>query len=386
MGSENLYMHQQQLQQQQQLVYPSLPSSSSSASAPRALTLQDWNNLNNSVLGGDELNRYMNEVLPNSREYLWPTKFNNNIDSVVPPSLKTSTRPVDFMTSYVHPQKLMQFENSTTTPPPPKGMMMSLSDSFLKLCDTSNSAASIFNIGNGQEERNGSLIDLNQNLGFNSIENCQPEVFAGLAPPSYMPTGCSSGNVTDYQFPNFFAATNSAVQSSGNMLHLPTNNIMDCTHYEDGGHSDDQPFSGGRLTSSFSGYFHVQHSSHDDSPSNSSNKTSSTLRKDGGRKEKHLKPNHPSTTTTAGVAKKPRVVPPSSSSCPTLKVRKEKLGDRIAALHRMVSPFGKTDTASVLTEAMGYIHFLQDQIQVVFHSFIHFTLPHQSHSFFFKKK
>ncbi|KAK9678393.1 hypothetical protein RND81_11G208400 [Saponaria officinalis] len=52
-------------------------------------------------------------------------------------------------------------------------------------------------------------------------------------------------------------------------------------------------------------------------------------------------------------------------SCPPLKVRKEKLGDRIAALHQLVSPFGKTDTASVLTEAIGYIQFLQDQIHTL---------------------
>ncbi|KAL8152000.1 hypothetical protein V2J09_021808 [Rumex salicifolius] len=51
--------------------------------------------------------------------------------------------------------------------------------------------------------------------------------------------------------------------------------------------------------------------------------------------------------------------------CPPFKVRKEKLGDRIAALHQLVSPFGKTDTASVLTEAIGYIQFLQDQIHTL---------------------
>ncbi|CAO2830505.1 unnamed protein product [Amaranthus hypochondriacus] len=52
-------------------------------------------------------------------------------------------------------------------------------------------------------------------------------------------------------------------------------------------------------------------------------------------------------------------------SCPPFKVRKEKLGERIAALHQLVSPFGKTDTASVLTEAIGYIQFLQDQIHTL---------------------
>ncbi|URE30766.1 HLH [Musa troglodytarum] len=51
------------------------------------------------------------------------------------------------------------------------------------------------------------------------------------------------------------------------------------------------------------------------------------------------------------------------SSCSPFKVRKEKLGDRIAALQQLVAPFGKTDTASVLMEAIGYIKFLLDQVE-----------------------
>ncbi|KAM5579097.1 transcription factor bHLH68 [Rosa sericea] len=66
---------------------------------------------------------------------------------------------------------------------------------------------------------------------------------------------------------------------------------------------------------------------------------------------------------TGGMCKKARVQP--SSSQPPLKVRKEKLGDRITALHQIVSPFGKTDTASVLLEAIGYIRFLQSQIEAL---------------------
>ncbi|XP_068667160.1 transcription factor bHLH154-like isoform X2 [Aristolochia californica] len=45
--------------------------------------------------------------------------------------------------------------------------------------------------------------------------------------------------------------------------------------------------------------------------------------------------------------------------------RKEKIGEKVAALQQLVSPFGKTDTASVLLEATGYIKFLQDQVQVL---------------------
>ncbi|XP_030457572.1 transcription factor bHLH68-like isoform X1 [Syzygium oleosum] len=79
-----------------------------------------------------------------------------------------------------------------------------------------------------------------------------------------------------------------------------------------------------------------------------------------------LRPDHSSecnSAATGGACKKARVHP-SSSQLP-LKVRKEKLGDRITALHQLVSPFGKTDTASVLLEAIGYIRFLQGQIEAL---------------------
>nr|AID21676.1 At4g21340p-like protein [Arabidopsis lyrata] len=58
--------------------------------------------------------------------------------------------------------------------------------------------------------------------------------------------------------------------------------------------------------------------------------------------------------------KRPRLETPSHF--PSFKVRKEKLGDRITALQQLVSPFGKTDTASVLHDAIEYIKFLQEHI------------------------
>ncbi|KAL6539189.1 hypothetical protein OROGR_011838 [Orobanche gracilis] len=82
-----------------------------------------------------------------------------------------------------------------------------------------------------------------------------------------------------------------------------------------------------------------------------------------GKSHQHSQ-KHPSEcniTSTHGVTKKARVQ--QSSAQPALKVRKEKLGDRITALHQLVSPFGKTDTASVLSEAIGYIRFLEGQIE-----------------------
>ncbi|PWA80815.1 WRKY domain, Leucine-rich repeat domain, L domain-like protein [Artemisia annua] len=50
---------------------------------------------------------------------------------------------------------------------------------------------------------------------------------------------------------------------------------------------------------------------------------------------------------------------------PFSKARKEKLGDRITALQVLVSPFGKTDTASVLFETCAYIRFLHEQVSVL---------------------
>ncbi|MED6170661.1 hypothetical protein PIB30_033228 [Stylosanthes scabra] len=69
----------------------------------------------------------------------------------------------------------------------------------------------------------------------------------------------------------------------------------------------------------------------------------------------------------------------SSTSTGHAKQRKEKLGERIAALQQLVSPFGKTDTASVLHEAMGYIRFLHDQVQVLCSPYLQ-RLPSSSSS------
>ncbi|XP_019703010.1 transcription factor bHLH112 isoform X2 [Elaeis guineensis] len=68
-------------------------------------------------------------------------------------------------------------------------------------------------------------------------------------------------------------------------------------------------------------------------------------------------------SSTEQAFKKPRIETPSP--LPTFKVRKEKLGDRVTALQQLVSPFGKTDTASVLHEAIEYIKFLHEQVGVL---------------------
>lgn len=110
-------------------------------------------------------------------------------------------------------------------------------------------------------------------------------------------------------------------------------------------------------------------SNNNNSNNNNSNMLDFSTNKRSLQAENHQHADHTtnsecnSTATTGGVQpKKPRV---QSNSTPPLKVRKEKLGDRITALHQLVSPFGKTDTASVLLEAIGYIRFLQGQIEAL---------------------
>ncbi|KAL5801514.1 hypothetical protein ACOSQ3_033146 [Xanthoceras sorbifolium] len=60
--------------------------------------------------------------------------------------------------------------------------------------------------------------------------------------------------------------------------------------------------------------------------------------------------------------------------------RSQKLSDKITTLQKLVSPYGKTDTASVLQEANLYIKLLQEQIQNLFQilcsSYNSVTTPH----------
>ncbi|GAB4847471.1 hypothetical protein Ancab_026528 [Ancistrocladus abbreviatus] len=105
----------------------------------------------------------------------------------------------------------------------------------------------------------------------------------------------------------------------------------------------------------------VQQSSNG-SPSNSCSKTSASMNGVTGSKRHGNYADKLSKASSHGGGLKKSSL---KTSCPPIKVRKEKLGDRIAALHQLVSPFGKTDTASVLTEAIGYIQFLQEQIHTL---------------------
>ncbi|KAH0663687.1 hypothetical protein KY284_028618 [Solanum tuberosum] len=112
---------------------------------------------------------------------------------------------------------------------------------------------------------------------------------------------------------------------------------------------------------------HFQHSS-SESPVNSS--TSISAFSNGMPEAKRTSNTLETNKGPQNAPKKSRV--DSRASCPPFKVRKEKLGDRIAALQQLVAPFGKTDTASVLMEAIGYIKFLQNQVEVPTYTVITF--------------
>ncbi|RDX80069.1 Transcription factor bHLH103, partial [Mucuna pruriens] len=62
--------------------------------------------------------------------------------------------------------------------------------------------------------------------------------------------------------------------------------------------------------------------------------------------------------------------------------RNQKLSDKVTTLRKLVSPFGKTDTASVLHEASLYIKLLQAQIRTLFQllSFSYFSTIKNPHT------
>ncbi|XP_075478427.1 uncharacterized protein LOC142519329 [Primulina tabacum] len=95
---------------------------------------------------------------------------------------------------------------------------------------------------------------------------------------------------------------------------------------------------------------------------NNSPRTSHDDQKLGKEESKNLASVAKKSSSNEPAFKHPRLETPLP--LPTFKVRKEKLGDRITALQQLVSPFGKTDTASVLHEAIEYIKLLHDQVNV----------------------
>lgn len=325
MDSSNLFNHHQ-LQHQQQLAgYPFLISTGVS-------TIHDWN----SAMTSEEENYYkghMKRIQNNiSSEELWK----RSIDTF--PLMDTS------MFHDVHHESSndqLDYKNN-------KGYIIS-NDCFFKMKDMNGLRNNLFK-GSYFENEQQHAFDLNENL---------------LSDDSYM-----NNAKTSIAFSGLAAAANSSHISSHDMGHsdfqglkLAFNGLTFKNNIS--GHDSNSNcfghFSTDRMPPGFAdGLQKITHS-----PSNISNKLiTSNVRKNIGVSSKAKRFNYSAeeeATPCQEASKKPRVTSQSSSTL-MLKVRKEKLGDRISALHRLVAPFGKTDTASVLTEAIGYIQFLQDQI------------------------
>ncbi|CAL0299723.1 unnamed protein product [Lupinus luteus] len=94
--------------------------------------------------------------------------------------------------------------------------------------------------------------------------------------------------------------------------------------------------------------------------------TSSQIRINNGKGEgtAHEVKKKRSEESSEAILKKPKQ-DTSTASSTKVQVPKVKLADKITALQQIVSPFGKTDTASVLFEAIGYIKCLQEQVQLL---------------------
>ncbi|XP_059293154.1 transcription factor bHLH110-like [Lycium ferocissimum] len=314
MDSANLYHYHQLIQHQQVAGYPFFNGVS---------TIHDWNS---SMTSEEEyyyrlghMKRIQNNI---SSEEQWKR---SNIDTF--PLTNTSTM---FHDGQQLSNDQLDYKNNN--------------DYFDKMKDMNGLSNSLFKESCfGHEQQH--AFDLNENL---------------LSEDSYM-----NNAKTSIGFPGkaaHTAVTNSSYISSymehSNFqgLKLAFNGL---TFKNSSGHGSNifGHFSTDRMSSGFAaGLQELTHS-----PSNSTNKTTSNVRNNIGVSTKAKRCNYSAEESPCQEAtKKPRVT--SQSSSPMLKVRKEKLGDRISALHRLVAPFGKTDTASVLTEAIGYIQFLQDQI------------------------
>lgn len=87
------------------------------------------------------------------------------------------------------------------------------------------------------------------------------------------------------------------------------------------------------------------------------------------------------TTTAAATAQDPHhglrcnAKPTRNQSMKAPCKRSQKLGDKITALQQLVSPYGKTDTASVLHEAATCIKHLHEQIQILTASYPAISSP-----------
>ncbi|CAD6210659.1 unnamed protein product [Miscanthus lutarioriparius] len=99
-----------------------------------------------------------------------------------------------------------------------------------------------------------------------------------------------------------------------------------------------------------------------------------TVTGDGSRLRgsKRLKTTTPATAQGPQHGQRCNPKPTRNQSMKAPCKRGQKLGDKITALQQLVSPYGKTDTASVLHEAATCIKHLHEQIQILTASYPEF--------------
>lgn len=204
------------------------------------------------------------------------------------------------------------------------------------------------------EERD-QLSDMNAKLLLGTLSNTGLQLYPGDNNNLLYSSNSSStnrGRFTSQIYPTINVSNlniNQANSCSSLDMNLQPLDLINSARY------------GGSFSQTYGLTNHFQHSS-SESPVNSSTSTISAF--------SNGMPEAKRTSNTLETNKGPQNAPKKSrvdsrASCPPFKVRKEKLGDRIAALQQLVAPFGKTDTASVLMEAIGYIKFLQNQVETL---------------------
>ncbi|KAJ8555559.1 hypothetical protein K7X08_013055 [Anisodus acutangulus] len=220
----------------------------------------------------------------------------------------------------------------------------SLSDSYPRFTQMLRSPSSI-------EE--GELSDMNAKLLLGTLSNTGLQLYPGDNNNLLYSSNSSSTNRGRFSqiYPTINVSNlniNQANSSSSLDMNLQPMDLINSARY------------GERFSQTYGLTSHFQHSS-SGSPLDSSTSISAFSNgvPEAKRTSNTLEPNK----GPQNAPKKSRV--DSRASCTPFKVRKEKLGDRIAALQQLVAPFGKTDTASVLMEAIGYIKFLQNQVETL---------------------
>ncbi|KAE8010539.1 hypothetical protein FH972_006905 [Carpinus fangiana] len=358
MESTNIH-HQHQLQEQ----FTEYIFSSATQPGYKASATHDWSP--SFVLNGSNYNSYMitAESVPSSRES-WP-KF--SIDDH--PLLSRASVCQDLL--FCDAKSTQQSANELLLPK----FKEEMSDTFPKLSEmVCNSLSNIAedqslslptkhrghqcsanylceNLCLGNFSSGGQIAGQEPSAGDLYSNSQNPESFGGVA-------GSRRYNFS-HVFPCFSTSDLSSSLASNSLgLNLQTLDLLTSTNYGGNFSQASHDVIGAPKGSTSLSPGHMQDLS--DSPSNSSNKRPGLM--NGVTRTKR-----PSSASEPKLsyaeAKKSRSV--SRCSCPPLKVRKEKLGDRIAALQKLVAPFGKTDTATVLTEAIGYIQFLHEQVQTL---------------------